>query len=109
MRRYEREINGGSRPAFRLITTHDASSSCPMVLCVSKIFWSEAGADDEGIPTECVPQLELTDGWYRLRANVDDPLERAIRKGHIRVGRKLAIANARVCCSTATHFTLLTN
>ncbi|KZT08707.1 uncharacterized protein LAESUDRAFT_757423 [Laetiporus sulphureus 93-53] len=94
--RYEREINGGSRPAFRLITTHDASPSCPMVLCVSKILWSEAGADEEGITTECVPQLELTDGWYRLRANVDDPLERAIRKGHIRVGRKLAIANARL-------------
>ena len=42
------------------------------------------------------PELEVTDGWYRLRARVDAPLARAIRRGVIRIGRKMAVAGARV-------------
>ncbi|KAF9502328.1 hypothetical protein BDN71DRAFT_1378343 [Pleurotus eryngii] len=94
--RYERELNGGSRPPLRLIATQDAPASCPMVLCVSNITWSEAAAQEDGTTTEPCPELEVTDGWYRLRARVDEPLARAIRAGTIRVGRKLAVAGARV-------------
>lgn len=94
--RYERELNGGSRPPLRLIATQDAPASCPMVLCVSNITWSEAEVQEDGTTAEPCPQLEVTDGWYRLRARVDEPLARAIRAGTIRVGRKLAVAGARV-------------
>ncbi|GBE77572.1 hypothetical protein SCP_0104510 [Sparassis crispa] len=67
-----------------------------MVLCVSNVLWSPAGLADDGTPTEPYPELEVTDGWYRLRAVVDAPLERAIRRGKIRVGRKIAVASARL-------------
>ena len=40
--------------------------------------------------------MEVTDGWYRIRVAVDEPIERAISSGHIRPGRKLAVQNARV-------------
>jgi len=50
-----------------------------MVLCVSNVTWTPAGVDEDG-----------------MRANVDEPLERAIRKGHLRIGGKIAVANARV-------------
>ncbi|KAH7910924.1 hypothetical protein BJ138DRAFT_1113634 [Hygrophoropsis aurantiaca] len=93
---YERDLNGSSRPPLRLITTRDAPAASPMVLCVSNITWSPAGIDDDGFPTPPFPELEVTDGWYRLRARVDEPLARAIRKGTIRVGRKIGIAGAKL-------------
>ena len=71
-----------------------------MVLCVFEINWPAEG-DSEG-STAC-PEFVLTDGWYKIRAKVDQPLARAARKGKIRVGRKLGIIGARVgfdLCST---------
>ncbi|KAL1737489.1 hypothetical protein EV714DRAFT_241592 [Schizophyllum commune] len=94
--RYGRELNSPSRPALRLITTRDAPSTSPMVLAVTKITFSERGVDDEGILLEPHPELEVTDGWYRLRAQVDEPMARAVRRGLIRVGRKIAMAGARL-------------
>lgn len=94
--RYERELNSGSRPPLRLIATQDAPASCPMVLCVSNITWSEPAVQEDGTTAEPCPELEVTDGWYRLRARVDEALTRAIRAGVLRVGRKLAVAGARV-------------
>jgi breast cancer 2 susceptibility protein len=67
-----------------------------MVLCVSNVTWSEAGKTEDGFPIDPQPELEVTDGWYRLRAKVDKPLSRAVRRGIIRVGRKIAVAGARV-------------
>lgn len=97
--RYERELNGGSRPALRLITTQDAPAALPMVLCVSNVTWTEGGLTEDGHPIEPYPELEVTDGWYRMRAEVDAPMARAVRRGVICVGRKIAVAGARVCPS----------
>ncbi|KAJ7754932.1 hypothetical protein DFH07DRAFT_885991 [Mycena maculata] len=94
--RYERELNGGVRPPLRSIATQDAPASCPMVLCVSNITWSEPGVTDDGMPVAPHPELEVTDGWYRLRAQVDAPLARAARRGLIAVGRKIGVVGARL-------------
>lgn len=67
-----------------------------MILCVSNIIWSEGGRRADGLAMDRVPELELTDGWYHLRASVDPPMARAIGRGVIRIGRKLGIAGARV-------------
>lgn len=95
--RYERELNGGVRPPLRLIASKDSPASSPMVLCVSKITWSEGGITDGGVPILPFPQLEVTDGWYRMRVEVDEALARAVRRRVIRVGRKIAVVDARVC------------
>ncbi|KDQ63249.1 hypothetical protein JAAARDRAFT_75716 [Jaapia argillacea MUCL 33604] len=94
--RYERELNHGHRPPLRLITTQDAPASLPMVLCVSNITYSKGGVSPDGVPMESKMELEVTDGWYRLRAKVDAPLARAIRKGIIRIGRKIGVTGARL-------------
>ncbi|KAF8910112.1 hypothetical protein CPB84DRAFT_1723940 [Gymnopilus junonius] len=94
--RYERELNCGIRPTLRKIATQDAPAAFPMVLCVSNIFWSERGVTEDGLPIEPHPELEVTDGWYRLRAQVDLPMARAVRKGVLRVGRKIGFAGARL-------------
>jgi breast cancer 2 susceptibility protein len=96
IRRYERELQGGIRPPLRLIAAQDVPASCPMVLCISGITWSEEGLTDDGMPIVSHPELEVTDGWYRLRAQVDGPLARAIRRGVIRIGRKIRVVGARV-------------
>ncbi|KAG8714021.1 hypothetical protein FRC09_018069 [Ceratobasidium sp. 395] len=84
--RYEREINRAERPAIRLIQEHDASPAQAMVLCVSDIQLQDG---DEA-------EIELTDGWYRIRALSDKTLVRAARKGKLAVGRKIAVAGARL-------------
>lgn len=83
---YEREVNRAERPATRRIQERDASAAQSMVLCVSDV---QTGAD-EGV------ELELTDGWYCIRASADKSLARAARKGKLVVGRKIAVAGARV-------------
>ena len=66
-----------------------------MVLCVSKVIWMGGQRSSDGM-VEDVPELEITDGWYRLRAEVDGPLARAIRRGVIRAGRKIGVVDAKV-------------
>ncbi|KAJ6565995.1 hypothetical protein B0H10DRAFT_2112096 [Mycena sp. CBHHK59/15] len=83
-------------PPLRCIATQDAPASCPMVLCISNITWSDAGVTDDGMPIEPHPELEVTDGWYRLRAQVDAPLARAVRRGLVRVGRKIGVVGVRL-------------
>ncbi|KAF9516595.1 hypothetical protein BS47DRAFT_1340741 [Hydnum rufescens UP504] len=95
MYRYERDLNRTQRPVVRLIQERDASSSRPMVLCVSAIHWSEEVVTDAGsVPSH--PKLELTDGWYRIRATVDAALARATRKKKIRLGTKIFMSGIRL-------------
>jgi breast cancer 2 susceptibility protein len=95
-RSYEKELNCGARPALRLIAAQDAFAGLHMILCVSGITWSEGGIGDDGLPLVPHPTLELTDGWYRLRTQVDEVLARAARRGVIRVGRKISVSGASV-------------
>jgi breast cancer 2 susceptibility protein len=67
-----------------------------MVLCISGITWPNTDLSDDREAVAPYPELEVTDGWYRLRARVDAPLARAVRRGIIRIGRKIAVAGARV-------------
>jgi len=62
-----------------------------MVLCVFEISWP-SGTDTGTV----APKLILTDGWYKIRAQTDVALARAVKKHKIRVGSKLEIIGARV-------------
>ena len=94
--RYERDLNTSSRPPLRLITTRDASAESPMVLCISDIIWPASGFEEDTTLVQPYPELEVTDGWYRLRARIDAPIARGVRKGKIKIGRKIAVAGAKV-------------
>ena len=80
-----------------------------MVLCVSNITWSPAGVTDNGLRIEPYPELEVTDGWYRLRAQVDLSMARAVRRGVICVGRKIGVAGARARIPSKPWFLNLTD
>ena len=74
-----------------------------MVLCISRVLWAEGQRNPDGT-VEGVPELEITDGWYRLRAEVDAPLARAIRRGVIRAGRKIGVVDAKVHSSLSAFY-----
>lgn len=76
-----------------------------MVLAVSQIFWTypdaakqEVGLDGQPapMPDPYVSGLELTDGWYRILANVDPVLGYAAQRGKISIGTKIEMTGSRV-------------
>ena len=79
---------------------HDSAPSLPMVLCVSAIHQPTQAEHETTAPR---PFLELTDGWYRINAEIDDCLTRAFRKGKIAIGRKLAISGAKASDSASVQ------
>lgn len=89
--RYEREINRCQRPAIRLIQERDASPNAVMILCVYEIAWPNHDHGD-ALPTELV----LTDGWYKIRAQIDVAIGRAVKRQRIRIGTKLEVIGAKL-------------
>lgn len=67
-----------------------------MVLCVSNIIWPEVSSAPEGQQRDHQPLVEVTDGWYLLRAQIDLSMTNALKKGKLRVGRKIAVVGSRV-------------
>ncbi|KAJ8943582.1 hypothetical protein NQ318_006584 [Aromia moschata] len=62
--RYDREIDRAERSALRRIYEKDDAPRKRLVLCVSGIRKDNMGQ----------LELELTDGWYRIRTVIDEPL-----------------------------------
>jgi len=66
-----------------------------MVLCVSKVIRTQGQRNSDGSVEDAL-ELEVTDGWYRLRAEIDAPLARAIRRGVVKAGRKIGVVDSKV-------------
>ena len=79
MYRYDCEVNLAKRSFFKLIVEGDGAVNGHVVLCVSRI----------SIPDTGPPSLELTDGWYFVKAELDKPLEKLLKSGKIYPGQKL--------------------
>lgn len=85
-----------------------------MVLVVSDIYWTFPDSRSLTAPPELgegnasqtaehhhptppqISGIELTDGWYRINAQIDPVLDYAIRCGKLRVGCKLLTVGAKV-------------
>jgi breast cancer 2 susceptibility protein len=81
-----------------MITTQDSPAGSPMILVVSNVIsvTNEKVSEDGWILQAARAEIEVSDGWYRLRAQVDAPLARAIMRKTLKPGKKIAIACARV-------------
>ncbi|CAG8801360.1 29235_t:CDS:10 [Gigaspora margarita] len=104
--RYEREINCAHRSALKLIIEGDGNASWPMVLCVSNIFVDPdvqitIASEKRAETCQIKYGLELTDTWYKIRASIDQPLQRAIMRSKIRIGYKLEICGAKIVGGSA--------
>jgi breast cancer 2 susceptibility protein len=72
-----------------------------MTLCVTAIRREESSDESKNAPAMTIVGLELTDGWYRIRSNVDTTLQGACQRGRIVVGSKLSIVGAKVSLPTS--------
>jgi BRCA2, oligonucleotide/oligosaccharide-binding, domain 1/BRCA2, helical len=90
--RYDREIRQGLRSSLRKVVNRDASSTSMMILCVARIQCHQT--EDSARKFHYV--LELTDGWYSVRAEIDEALSAFIDQKLVIVGTKLLICNAKL-------------
>jgi BRCA2, oligonucleotide/oligosaccharide-binding, domain 1/BRCA2, helical len=97
--RYMKEIRDGARPALRKVLNRDLSAGSMLILCVATIN-IECSNGEVADKANVIPQtesgyvLELTDGWYSLRAAPDNVLCEFIKKKTIQIGTKILISNA---------------
>ncbi|WFD44648.1 hypothetical protein MPSI1_003318 [Malassezia psittaci] len=89
--RYQRETVGGQHSCVKRLQECTAPANRPMVLCVHRIESMPQVDDQPG----CFA-LHLTDGWYKIRAELDSTLQRAVLQSKIRVGHKLGITSAQL-------------
>ncbi|GER55767.1 BREAST CANCER 2 like 2A [Striga asiatica] len=92
--RYEREVNHGHRSPIKKILDGDAPPSSMMVLCISAVSENHdprSGnhfvSPDDG--KDKAPAIELTDGWYSMKALLDEPLSEKLASGKLFLGQKL--------------------
>ncbi|KAL7136117.1 hypothetical protein ABFS83_10G008000 [Erythranthe nasuta] len=101
--RYEREVNHGHRSSIKKILDGDAPPSSMMVLCISfvgKGCYPECGNQPVSLEqdgNDRASQVELTDGWYAVKARLDELLSQKLTSGKLFLGQKLRIWGARFC------------
>ncbi|XP_028635574.1 breast cancer type 2 susceptibility protein [Grammomys surdaster] len=100
--RYDVEIDNSSRSALKKILERDDTAAKTLVLCVSDIISpstnvSETSGDKtSGEDTNKVDTIELTDGWYAVRAQLDPPLLALVKSGRLTVGQKIITQGAEL-------------
>ncbi|XP_035682318.1 uncharacterized protein LOC118419819 isoform X2 [Branchiostoma floridae] len=99
--RYDREVDLSQRSALKKILERDDTPSKTLVLCVARVIPPTSGQDcTSGQDSKKVPQketiVELTDGWYGIRAALDPPLARLVESKRIYVGQKLCVSGAEL-------------
>ncbi|XP_041797388.1 breast cancer type 2 susceptibility protein [Chelmon rostratus] len=105
--RYDVEVDHSRRPALRKIMEKDDTAAKTLVLCVCGVVsrghspkrhsFSDIkapGADTKVENPSAV--VWLTDGWYAIRAQLDEALTAMLHKGRLAVGGKLIIHGAQL-------------
>ncbi|KAL0034552.1 hypothetical protein WJX79_008066 [Trebouxia sp. C0005] len=109
--RYEREQGQGHRPMLKAVLEQDQPANRPMVLCVSAIAYKGDGKmlhhrlgdqQQRAQQQEAVQsagkqaQVQLTDGWYGVKAVLDRDLTRLVQAGNLNLGDKLRVCGAEL-------------
>ncbi|KAI4815690.1 hypothetical protein KUCAC02_005825 [Chaenocephalus aceratus] len=104
--RYDVEVDHSRRPALRKIMEKDDTSAKTLVLCVCGVVsrgHSTNRQSDTKTPPDAEAKVEnpsavvwLTDGWYAIKAQLDEPLTAMLHKGRVALGGKLIIHGAQL-------------
>ncbi|MEQ2282424.1 hypothetical protein AMECASPLE_000570 [Ameca splendens] len=106
--RYDVEVDHSHRPALRKIMERDDTPAKTLVLCVCEIvsrghslnvhsrsYTKTPKSAETKVETQFAV-LQLTDGWYAIKAQLDEPLTAMLHKGRLAVGGKLIIHGAQL-------------
>ncbi|MED6231722.1 hypothetical protein ATANTOWER_006074 [Ataeniobius toweri] len=106
--RYDAEVDHSHRPALRKIMERDDTPAKTLVLCVCEIvsrghslnvhsrsYTKTPKSAETKVETQFAV-IQLTDGWYAIKAQLDEPLTAMLHKGRLAVGGKLIIHGAQL-------------
>ncbi|NXU50567.1 BRCA2 protein, partial [Turnix velox] len=99
--RYDLEIDKSKRPALRKITERDDAAGKTLVLCISKVISlntvvSPNSSSKNVESKKAAAIVEVTDGWYGIRALLDPPLKAFLHRGRLTVGQKIIVHGAEL-------------
>lgn len=96
------EIDRSRRSAIKKILERDDTPAKTLVLCVSDIVSSNTDLSEtssckaSNVDTNKMAIIELTDGWYPVKAQLDPPLFALLKNGRLFVGQKIIVHGAEL-------------
>ncbi|XP_030304076.1 breast cancer type 2 susceptibility protein [Calypte anna] len=99
--RYDLEVDRSKRSAIKKITERDDAAGKTLVLCVSKIISlntvvSPSSSNKNVESKKAAAIIEVTDGWYGIRALLDPPLKALLCRRRLTVGQKIIVHGAEL-------------
>ncbi|NXG41673.1 BRCA2 protein, partial [Psilopogon haemacephalus] len=99
--RYDLEVDKSNRSAIKKITERDDAAGKTLVLCISKIISLNTAASPSSSSTNVESKkaaaiVEVTDGWYGIRALLDPPLRAFLHRRRLTVGQKIIVHGAEL-------------
>ncbi|NXR47167.1 BRCA2 protein, partial [Hippolais icterina] len=99
--RYDLEIDKSKRSAIKKIMERDDAAGKTLVLCISKIIslntvLSPSSSNKNVESKKAAALIEVTDGWYGIRALLDPPLKAFLDRRRLTVGQKIIVHGAEL-------------
>ncbi|NXB32579.1 BRCA2 protein, partial [Eulacestoma nigropectus] len=99
--RYDLEVDKSKRSAIKKIMERDDAAGKTLVLCISKIISlntvvSPSSSNKNLESKKAAAIIEVTDGWYGIRALLDPPLKAFLDRGRLAVGQKIIVHGAEL-------------
>ncbi|NXR57501.1 BRCA2 protein, partial [Rhadina sibilatrix] len=99
--RYDLEVDKSKRSAIKKITERDDAAGKTLVLCISKIISlntvvSPSSSNKNVESKKAAALIEVTDGWYGIRALLDPPLKAFLDRRTLTVGQKIIVHGAEL-------------
>nr|XP_021397545.2 breast cancer type 2 susceptibility protein [Lonchura striata domestica] len=99
--RYDLEVDKSKRSAIKKIMERDDAAGKTLVLCISKIISlntvvSPSSSNKNMESKKAAALIEVTDGWYGIRALLDPPLKAFLDRRQLTVGQKIIVHGAEL-------------
>ncbi|TRZ16338.1 hypothetical protein HGM15179_010760 [Zosterops borbonicus] len=99
--RYDLEVDKSKRSAIKKIMERDDAAGKTLVLCISKIISlstvvSPTSSNKNVESKKAAALIEVTDGWYGIRALLDPPLKAFLDTRRLTVGQKIIVHGAEL-------------
>ncbi|NXA66645.1 BRCA2 protein, partial [Mohoua ochrocephala] len=99
--RYDLEVDKSKRSAIKKIMERDDAPGKTLVLCISKIISlnsvvSPSSSNKNMESKKAAAIIEVTDGWYGIRALLDPPLKAFLARRRLTIGQKIIVHGAEL-------------